>query len=96
MNFKPDNNDVDIHLTFQKEVYKPNQIKGFVYDYREIRRWCHLDFMQYKTWITAKIPRVLSTDGTIKSVKVPWAGDDKRYTYLFENMAIEILLATKN
>ena len=52
--------------------------------------------MQYKTFICAKIPRIKSIDGTIESVKVPWADYGERHTFLFESFAIDLLLATKN
>lgn len=108
LNFGPDwkvdkivcneNNEVDIYLKWQLDVYKRTNIDTyeFIHDYREIRRWRHLDIMQYKTFICAKIPRIKSKDGSIESVKVPWAGENERHTFLFERLAIDLLLATRN
>lgn len=93
-----DNNEVDIYLKWQLDVYKNTNIDSyeFIHDYRETRRWRHLDIMQYKTFICARIPRIKSKDGSIESVKVPWAGENERHTFLFERLAIDLLLATRN
>ena len=66
-----------------------------IYDRRPVRRWRHLDTLQYKTFICCRVPRVRTTEG-IRSVKVPWAGDNERHTFLFERLAIDLLLASKN
>jgi len=90
--------EVDIYVRFNTSVYKrnhPNTFQG-VHDYRAYRRWRHLDIFQYKCFITAKIPRLLDAEGNVRSVEVPWAGSSERHTYLFENHAIDLLLATKN
>jgi transposase len=108
LNFGPDwkvekidynsDNEINIHLKWQLKSYKElnSESYEFVHDYRALRRWRHLDILQYKTFICAKIPRIKSIDGTIESVKVPWAGDGERHTYLFEIHAINLLLASKN
>ena len=43
-----------------------------IYDYRESRRWRHLDTMQFKTYINCKVPRIKSSKG-VRTVAVPWA-----------------------
>ena len=108
LNFGPDwkverinfnaNNEVDIFLKWNLEAYKKsNKITyEFVHDYRDYRRWRHLDILQFKTFINAKIPRIKTKDGTIESVKTPWASQGNRHTYLFEILVIDWLLATKN
>src|SRR5680860_1162601 len=63
--------------------------------HRETRRWRHLDTMQFKTFINCRVPRVRSSKGT-KTVKVPWADNYERHTYLFERLAIDLLKATRN
>ena len=93
-----ENNEVDIYLKWNLEEYKKaNKLSyEFVHDYRDYRRWRHLDILQFKTYIVAQIPRVKSKDGKIESVKVPWASDGNRHTFLFETWIIDWLLATKN
>ena len=67
-----------------------------LYDHAPTRRWRHLDTMQYKTYINCNVPRVINKDGKVKLIKVPWAGSYERHSYLFERLAIDILLSTKN
>lgn len=92
------NNEVDIFLKWNLEEYKKSNKESyeFVHDYRENRRWRHLDILQFKTFINAKIPRIKSVDGKIESVRTPWANEFNRHTYLFEILVIDWLLATKN
>ena len=94
----PTTKDIDIYLRFNLDIYKSKNSETYngVYDYRDYRRWRHLDILQYKCFITAKIPRLLDKDGKVKSVDISWAGSGERHTYLFEKCAIDLLLATKN
>jgi len=61
------------------------------YDTRE-RRWRHLDTMQYRTILIAKIPRVECVKHGVSLVSVPWAERGSRFTALFEALAIDWLL----
>jgi transposase len=57
------------------------------YDTRP-RRWRHLDFCQYRLFITAEVPRVdCQTDG-VKQINVPWAEERSGFTALFEQCVI--------
>ena len=67
-----------------------------IYDWREARMWRHLDSMQYKTFVHARLPRVRRPDGTVVTVAVPWAEASERRTWLFEVWSIQMLLGTKN
>ncbi len=90
--------EIDIYVRFNLDVYKqknPDTYKG-VYDYRDYRRWRHLDILQYKCYIKAKVPRLIDESGKPKSLDVSWAQTDQRHTYLFEKLVIDLLLATKN
>lgn len=93
-----EDNEVDIYLKWNLDDYKKRHIATyeFVHDYRDYRRWRHLDIMQFKTYINAKIPRIKTKVGKIESIKVPWASEGNRHTFLFEILIIDWLLATKN
>ena len=93
-----ENNEVDIYLKWDLKSFKKTHVDTFelVHDYRDYRRWRHLDILQFKTFINAKIPRVKLKDGTIKSVETPWASEGNRHTFLFEILVIDWLLASKN
>ncbi len=63
------------------------------YDTRT-RSWRHLDTMQYRTLLTADVPRVKCAEHGVKSVKVPWAEPGSRFTALFEALVIDWLKET--
>ncbi len=67
-----------------------------VYDHAPERGWRHLDTMQYKTFITCKLPRIIASNGKVKTVQPDWASGYKRHTYLFEHAVIDLLKATRN
>ncbi len=67
-----------------------------IYDYREKRKWRHLDTMQYKTYLTCQVPRVINSDGKISTVEVPWSDYSERYTHLFSIAVIQLLQMSKN
>lgn len=61
------------------------------YDART-RTWRHLDTMQYKTLLTAEVPRVKCPEHGVKQIRVPWAEPGSRFTVLFEALVIDWLL----
>ncbi len=65
------------------------------YDSRP-RRWRHLNTMQWKTFITADVPRVHCPKCGVKQVRVDWAEDSSRFTELFETFAIRVLKAVRS
>jgi transposase len=60
------------------------------YDARE-RRWRHLDTMQYRTIVIARVPRVECPEHGVVQVSVPWAEEGSRLTALFEALVIDWL-----
>jgi transposase len=66
------------------------------YDYAPERTWRHLDTMQYKTYITCRLPRMKTRTGKVKTVSPSWASGYERHTYLFEHAVIDLLKASKN
>jgi transposase len=65
------------------------------YDHADERRWRHLDSCQFKTILSARIPRVKCPEHGVRNVAVPWAATSSRFTILFERFAIDVLLATQ-
>ena len=60
------------------------------YDSRK-RSWRHLDTCQYKTLVTADVPRVECPTHGCVTVEVPWAEERSRFTLLFESEVINRL-----
>ena len=65
------------------------------YDSRP-RRWRHLNTMQWKTFITADVPRANCPKCGVKQVYVAWAEDASRFTELFEAFTIQVLQAVRS
>lgn len=65
-------------------------------DHREERRWRHLDTMQFQTIIKSRVPRADCPEHGVKTIAVPWAGPNSRFTLLFERLAIDVMMAAKS
>jgi transposase len=55
------------------------------------RSWRHLDTCQYRTTLTADVPRVKCPRHGVHQVPVPWAERNSRFTAMFECLAIDWL-----
>ncbi len=66
-----------------------------VYDHTAERQWRHLDTMQFRTILHAKPPRIKCPEHGVKQATLPWALKNSRFTMLFEQVAIDVLLATQ-
>ncbi len=64
-----------------------------LYDHAPERRWRHLDTMQFETVLVARIPRVNCAEHGVKTIELPWAGKNSRFTLMFEAFAIRLLQA---
>src|SRR5262245_37514091 len=49
--------------------------------------------MQFETVLVARIPRVNCLEHGVKTIEVPWAGKNRRFTLMFEAFAIRVLQA---
>lgn len=65
-------------------------------DHREERRWRHLDTMQFQTIIKSRVPRSECPDHGVKTISIPWASPNSRFTLLFERLAIDVMIAAKS
>ena len=64
-----------------------------IHDSAPERTWRHLDTMQFTTLIRARTPRSDCPEHGVKTMKVPWAAPQGRFTLLFERFAVDVLLA---
>ena len=64
-----------------------------IHDSAPERTWRHLDTMQFETLIRARTPRSECPEHGVKTMTVPWAAPQGRFTLHFEGFAIEVLLA---
>lgn len=57
------------------------------------RRWRHLDTMQFETQLVARTPRADCKKCGVKTIEVPWAGKNSRFTLMFESFALKVIEA---
>src|SRR5450759_180965 len=62
-----------------------------LYDHQPERRWRPLDSCQLRTILHAEPPRTNCSEHGARTVKLPWAEPNSRFTALFEGIAIEWL-----
>jgi transposase len=67
-----------------------------LYDHSKMRKWRHIDILEYKCYVKGRVPRIKCADGKVKQVALNWADNFGRHTYHFETKAIKLLQATKN
>lgn len=60
------------------------------YDSRR-RTWRHLDTCQYRTLLTADVPRVTCPTHGVLQIRLPWAEEGSHFTALFESLVIDWL-----
>jgi transposase len=65
-----------------------------IHDCAPERTWRHLDTMQFATLIRARTPRANCPEHGVKTMRVPWAAPQGRFTLLFERFAVDVLLAS--
>ena len=58
-----------------------------VYDTIE-RRWRHLNFFQFKTYLLCRVPRIECEKCGVKQVKVPWARKSSGFTLLMDSFIL--------
>ncbi len=54
------------------------------HDSRKKRTWRYLDTMQLSTYLHCEVPRIRCDMHGAKTVAIPWAGKNSRFTLLFE------------
>ena len=64
-----------------------------VHDHAPERRWRHLDALQFKTYLTARPPRIRCQEHGVISASLPWAGFSSRWTIDLECRVIDTLQA---
>lgn len=91
--FSKEEGRLDINLTYLRGAQFPcpscKQLLG-VYDTVK-RRWRHLNFFQYETYLHAEAPRIqCSGCKSTKNVSVPWGRPNSGFTLLFEAFVMEL------
>lgn len=94
MDLKLTDGEVHVHLAHDPGMEWPCPECGktcALYDHQPERRWRHLDTCQFRTILHAEPPRSHCSEHGPRTVKLPWAEPNSRFTALFEGIAIEWL-----
>ncbi len=54
------------------------------------KSWRHLNFFEHECYLNVRVPRIITPDGKVKLVKVPWEGKCPGFTLLFEVMLLQL------
>jgi len=88
--------DIFIEYTSPIGIFPSTKEVCKVYDYKGSRRLRHLNIFEYKTYINARIPRVINDKLEVNIVELSWADSRVSYTYSFEDSVIDTLKLSKN
>lgn len=89
--------EIDLEWQWGSEAICPEcGKKCSIYDCAPERTWRHLDTMQFQTLLRAGVPRADCPEHGAKTMAVPWAAPQGRFTLMFERFAVEVLLASAN
>lgn len=78
-----DAEEIHVNLRYVRDDVVVDGKHHPIYDHRQLRDWRHLDLWQYKTYLSARVPRYWD-EGRIVSMEVPWALPVSRLTGLME------------
>jgi transposase len=83
--------EVEVYLAYDAKAPLHCPTCGGVRGRHDTRRrsWRHLDTCQFKTVLTAEVPRVNSPSHGVLQINVPWAERGSRFTAMFESLAID-------
>ena len=56
-----------------------------------VREWQHLNFFEHSCVLECKVPRIMTSEGKVITVAVPWAREGSGFTLLFEAFAMMLI-----
>lgn len=55
------------------------------------RRWRHLNFFEHECYLKCNVPRIITAEGKVKQVQVPWSREGSGFTLLFEAFSMLLI-----
>jgi transposase len=55
------------------------------------RRWQHLNFFEHQCFLRARVPRIVTSGGKVRTVTPPWTRAGSGFTLLFEAFAMALI-----
>ncbi len=79
---------LDFHEGSEFLDEKGNKCK--LYDTQQ-HSWRHLNFFEHRCFVHARVPRIVTEEGKVKKMIVPWARRNHGFTLLFESMLMKLI-----
>jgi len=93
LQFNEEAHRLDILIDFKRGADFPCPVCGQsckVHDTEE-KTWRHMNFFQYATYLTARVPRCKCDKDGVKQVQVPWARPGSGFTLMFEALLMVLV-----
>lgn len=75
--------EIEIDFEVGSRFKDEDDVECLVHD-TSIREWQHLNFFEHQCIIKARVPRIRTSQGSVKTIDVPWARPSSGFTLLFE------------
>ncbi len=84
--FDPASKSLELDIDFERGARFPDPESGELCRVHDTvqRTWEHLRFFEHKTTLRARVPRIKTPSGAVKTVEVPWAKPHGGFTLLME------------
>ncbi|MBL4774902.1 MAG: transposase [Mariprofundus sp.] len=95
IDFNVEKNILNIHVNFERGatfVAGDDPVAYKAYDTVN-KNWHHLNFFEHECYLSARVPRIKSADGSVTLVTPPWSGCVPGFTLLFEALLIQLCKA---
>jgi hypothetical protein len=81
---KASTDEVFVELKYNLPYIEVDSHRYAIYDHRPFRLWRHLDLWQYKTFISARLPRYKDEKGFYHTIDIPWSEPSEQMTVLLK------------
>lgn len=89
---KEELSELHIYIGFESGSRFPDKTKKLccVHDTVE-RKWQHLSFFEHTCYLHCDVPRIITGNGKVRTVEVPWTRIGSGFTLLFEALAMALI-----
>lgn len=92
---KDSKKEIHIHLKYLPKIYKKEGVDLRIYDYAPERKWQHLNWFEFKCFLTCSLPRYQNSDGKVTTIETSFAPKSRSYTHKFSESVIFHLQAIR-
>ena len=91
VSFNMENSRLDININFKRGAKFPYKSYENLPVHDTVnKQWRHLNFFEHECYLNCRVPRVKLPDGKVRRIKVPWEGEGKGFTLLFEVLMLQL------